>query len=36
MAVYRRSDHGIVRLNVEGEYRCEAIGVAISLGYLFA
>lgn len=36
MAVYRRSDQGIVRLKVEREYRCEAIGVTISLPELFA
>jgi hypothetical protein len=36
MTVYRRSDQGIIRLKVEGEYRCEPIGVTISLPELFA
>jgi Uma2 family endonuclease len=36
MTVYRRSDQEIVRLKVGGEYRCEPIGVTISLSELFA
>jgi len=36
MTVYRRSDQGIIRLKVEGQYRCEPIGVTISLPELFA
>ena len=36
MTVYRRSEGVVVRLRIEGEYRCEAIGVTISLSELFA
>jgi Uma2 family endonuclease len=36
MTVYRRSDQSIIRLKVEDEYRCETIGVTISLAELFA
>jgi hypothetical protein len=36
MTVYRRTGGGVNRLKIEGEYRCEAIGVTVSLPELFA
>ena len=36
MTVHRRTDTGVTHLRVEGEYRCEAAGVTVSLRELFA
>lgn len=36
MTVYRRTGDSVMWLKVEGEYRCEAIGVTVPLSELFA
>ena len=36
MTVYQSRNEGVFRFAVEGEYRCEAIGVTVSLAELFA
>jgi Uma2 family endonuclease len=36
MTVYHRGNEGVFRMSVQGQYRCEAIGVTVSLPELFA
>lgn len=36
MVVYHRSDAGVIREDVEAEYRSEAVGVTVSLAEIFA
>jgi Uma2 family endonuclease len=35
MTVCRRGNEGVIRMSVQGQYKCEAIGVTVSLPELF-